>query len=311
MVPGKVSGTILKRSVISYTHGASPIGTDCAFVPVRNAGLLVSTQAGVADGTVAAYAAVYKAANNIRAAGGTLLGIEAAFLLPPTAREIRLKELTKTVLAACDGCHTKLIGGHTEVTDAVTRRCVTVTAVGAAEDDFYSVHKITPGLDIVMSKWIGLEETALIVGDPDRKEALLTRFHADYLEETAQYGRWLSIEDEAAAAVRHGAAAMHDVSDGGIFTALWEAAEGSGCGFEVDLRAIPVRQPVIEIAEFFCLNPYRMKSSGSLLIYTSGGAALVKTLQNAGIAACVIGRTTDNHDKRLLNEGETSYLEKA
>lgn len=56
---------------------------------------------------------------------------------------------------------------------------------------------------------------------------------------------------EAAVAARSGVSAMHDITEGGIFGALWEMAEASGVGLEIDLKKIPVRQETIEICEFF------------------------------------------------------------
>lgn len=45
-------------------------------------------------------------------------------------------------------------------------------------------------------------------------------------------------------AVAHGVTAMHDVTEGGIYGALWELAEASGVGLEIDLKASPsVRKP--------------------------------------------------------------------
>ena len=41
---------------------------------------------------------------------------------------------------------------------------------------------------------------------------------------------------EAAVAVRSGVSAMHDVTEGGIFGALWEMAEASGVGLEIEFK---------------------------------------------------------------------------
>lgn len=55
---------------------------------------------------------------------------------------------------------------------------------------------------------------------------------------------------EAATAVKSGVGAMHDVTEGGIFGALWEMAEASGVGLEIDLKKIPLRQETVEVCEF-------------------------------------------------------------
>ena len=61
---------------------------------------------------------------------------------------------------------------------------------------------------------------------------------------------------------------MHDITEGGIYGALWEVAQASGVGLEVSIEDIPVRQHTIELCEFFDLNPYQLISSGSMLIVT-------------------------------------------
>lgn len=39
-----------------------------------------------------------------------------------------------------------------------------------------------------------------------------------------------SVVKEGLYAARHGATAMHDITEGGVFGAAWEMAEASGCG---------------------------------------------------------------------------------
>ena len=62
---------------------------------------------------------------------------------------------------------------------------------------------------------------------------------------------YISVQSEAAVAVTSGVSAMHDVTEGGIFGALWEMAEASGVGLEIDLKKIPIRQETVEVCEVF------------------------------------------------------------
>ena len=110
-------------------------------------------------------------------------------------------------------------------------------------------------------------------------------------------------------AMEIGASAMHDVTEGGIFGALWEMAAASGVGLTVDLKKIPLRQETIEICEVFDINPYMLISSGSLLIGTNHGYQLVQELERAGIHAAVIGYATEGNDRVVINGEERRYLE--
>ena len=114
---------------------------------------------------------------------------------------------------------------------------------------------------------------------------------------------------EAAVAVENGVTAMHDITEGGIFGALWEMAEASGVGLNVDLKKIPVKQETIEVCEAFNLNPYKLISSGSMLIGYKNGNIMVEKLAKKGIPAAVIGRAVEGNDKIIVNGDSNRYLE--
>ena len=310
MPVGKVSGTILKRSVVNLLKCSPRTAVDAACTEYGGVHILSASAVGLMDCVIAPDLAVIKAANNIWVSGGELLMTEASFILPKNYNEYQLKAYTKRMKAACEMCGTTLAGGHTEVTDGVKRFCVTVTAIGAGGEYLPSIRNVKAGMDIVVTKWIGLEEIAMIMASEEKVAKLRERFSGEYLDPAVHYAEWLTVKDDAQIAMQCGAAAMHDISDGGIFRALWEFSEGSGKGFEIDLRAIPVRQETIEISEFFHINPYTMKSSGSVIIACEDGEKLVRALDESGIPACIIGKVTDNNAKLLRNEDEVRYLDK-
>ena len=88
-------------------------------------------------------------------------------------------------------------------------------------------------------------------------------------------------------------------------------AEASNVGLEIDIKKIPVRQETIELAEFFGMNPYKMISSGTMLMAAEDGNQLVRELEKAGIKATIIGKATEGNDRVLLNEDEKRFLEPA
>lgn len=102
---------------------------------------------------------------------------------------------------------------------------------------------------------------------------------------------------------------MHDVTEGGIFGALWEMASAAGVGLEIDLKKIPIRQETVEICEVFDINPYQLISSGSMLIGTDHGSQLVEALKRAGIHSAVVGRATEGNDRVIFNAEEKRFLE--
>ena len=160
-----------------------------------------------------------------------------------------------------------------------------------------------------MTKWAGLEGTAIIAAE--RKEKLLETLPGELVDTAASLLQYLSVVPEATIAAASGATAMHDVTEGGIFGALWEMGAASGVGISAELMKIPIRQETIEVCEVFDINPYRMMSSGSLLIGCPNGNFMVRELEKEGIPAAVIGRATETNDRVVENTNETRFLEPA
>ena len=173
----------------------------------------------------------------------------------------------------------------------------------AGKTDVYS----PAGLDIVVSKWIGMEGTSIIAKEKERE--LLKRFPPVLVKMAGEQREYLSVASEAATALKSGVYAMHDVRNGGIFGALWEISRKLGVGLCVDLKKIPVRQETIEICEFYNLNPYELISGGMLIMLTRDGQRLAEDLENKGINGIVIGSTNDGNDKIIVNQEEIRYLE--
>lgn len=162
--------------------------------------------------------------------------------------------------------------------------------------------------DIVVSKWIGLEGTALLAKQYEEK--LRERFPGRMIDEAAAFDRYLSVVPEAATAMKSGVCGLYAASRGGIFAGLWEMAEEAGVGLEADLRKIPVRQETIEICEVLGHNPYELLAGGCLIMTAENGNTLAAALMREGIPAALIGRTTMGNDRVLYNEGRKSYLNK-
>lgn len=116
-------------------------------------------------------------------------------------------------------------------------------------------------------------------GQPESTGGAATRYPSRMIDEAAGFERFLSIIPEAATARKSGVCGIHDVSQGGIFGALWEMANGAGVGLEIDLKKLPVRQETIEICEFYDLNPYELSSGGCLLMTTEDGNGLAAALK--------------------------------
>lgn len=313
---GKVSENVLKRTILKGIKNTreevligAALGEDCAVLELKEDEVFVTSTAPV-TGTAMDIGrlAVHAAVNNLAAQGAEPIGVLTTALLPENFKESRLKIIMEQYKETCTLLGIQPLGGHTELTTAVNRPVLTVTGVGKAKKErLTSTSSAKPGMDIIVTKWVGLEGTSILA--KEKEAELLTRYPRSLVDEAKEFDRFLSVLPEAEVAAENGAVAMHDIRSGGIFGALWELAQGAGVGIEVDLKKIPIRQETVEVCEFFDLNPYCLISSGSMLIVAENGYDCAKALEEKGIPAVVIGKTTDNNDKAVLNEGEKRFLE--
>ena len=316
MKAGKLKESILKRSILKQLHKrredvliAPAVGGDYgAVAATEDMAVVISSEPVTLTKEAIGSSAIMAACNDVACSGAVPKAVSVTILLPTASNEEELRDLMKDLDAACEVCCVDIISGHTEVNRAVKEPLVVVTAMGTIlKKDIVHSSAVCPGMDIVATKWVGLEGTAILARE--KEDELRSRYAQPFIDISKTFDRFMSILPEATVAVQSGASAMHDVSEGGIFGALWELAESAGVGLEIDLKKIPIRQETIEICEYFDLNPYKLLSGGSLLIATEDGNGLVMELEKADIPAVIIGKATDSNDRVLINEDERRFLE--
>lgn len=317
MKVGKVSETILKRSIFKQIRtkrdevllGAG-VGEDCAAMKLEPGEIFVISTDPI-TGTVKDIGtlAIQVTVNDLASSGAEPVGVMLTVLLPESITEEDIKKMMGEVEEACSKARIQVMGGHTEITRAVTQPVISVTGVGKArEDRLISTAGAKAGQDILVTKWIGIEGTSIIA--KEKEDELRKRFSGAFIDTAKGFDQYLSVLPEASIAVGFGISAMHDVTEGGIYGALWELAEASQVGLEIDLKAIPIRQETVEICEYFGLNPYYLISSGCMLMAGERGHDLVRELKKAGIPAAVIGKAVEGKAKRILNGEEEAFLER-
>lgn len=174
-------------------------------------------------------------------------------------------------------------------------------------------------LDIVMTGFAGLKGSVILACE--KYDALLSRYPASFLEGAKRQERLLWQIPEAAPAGKSdgcGAYSFSDkaitalylLSEGGVFAGLWNLGMLAGVGLKVYGKNIPIKQETVEICNFFDVNPYQMLSEGSCLLLTENGYRLKERLFENGIFSEVIGFTTRDNDRVVINGEERRYLQK-
>lgn len=296
METGKLSPELLNKYIFEPLRGLpgrpevilrpGP-GEDCAALELPGQ-ILVSADPITAASQDTGYLAVHINANDIAASGGEPVGIMLTVLLPTAADESDLRDIMDGVCRAAAEIGVEVLGGHTEVTDAVTRPVVSAAIIGKTRR-FVPTSGARPGDMLVMTKYAGLEGTVIIARERAERIRALGR---DVYERALGRAAQLSVIKEAGIAAAMGASAMHDITEGGVLGACYEMAESSETGVVLELDSVPVLDETRRICREFGIDPYMLVSSGCLLIAIRDGEALVERLSENGVPARVIGRMT-------------------
>ena len=307
---GKIPPEILEKIVMKPMMGSKvkrddvilrpSTGEDCSAIDLGGEICILSTDPITGAAKDIGYLAVQINCNDIYSAGAEPMGVLLTVLLPPESDEALLEEIMAGSLRAAEERNIEILGGHTEVTDAVTKPLISAAVIGKTRNrKMLATGDAKSGQDVVMTKWAGTEGTAILA--KEWEEGLRAYLTEEELKTAQDMKHFLSVGEESVIAFEHGAAAMHDATEGGILGAVWEVAECSGLGVDVFVENIPVKEETKKICAAMHIDYLRLISSGTMIIATENGAELVEKLQAAGIEAAVIGKLTEGGKYMLVN----------
>jgi hydrogenase maturation factor len=144
---------------------------------------------------------------------------------------------------------------------------------------------------LILTKALAVEGTALLAQELGDRLRALGMTPAELAACEALFAR-ISIVPEARIAARYaGVRAMHDITEGGLATAVRELAEACGRGVTVRREAVAVYPETRRLCDLLGADPLGLLASGSLLVTCRPGEAddLLGDLRQAGIEAAVIG----------------------
>jgi hydrogenase expression/formation protein HypE len=253
-------------------------------------------------------------ANDVACLGATPRWFLATLLLPVGLADRSLAEdIFAQLSAACRELGVSLCGGHTEITYGLERPIVVGQMLGeVARDDLVLPGGAQVGDVVVLTKGIAVEATAIIARE--RGADLSGRFPEEFLTRCRDFLHQPGISVVRDAQIATGCArvhAMHDPTEGGLSTGLWELAEAAGVGLLVDQEQIAVLPETATLCAEFGLDPLGVIASGALLVVVApqDGQRVVASLEGARIAAGVIGRVVDPDAGVLLQaDGITQEL---
>jgi len=244
----------------------------------------------------AGYYAVVINANDIATAGARPRWMLATMLFPPATTALQIHSTMLAIRDVCNNLDISLCGGHTEITDAVTRPVITGMMAGLVDrTDLLEKSNLRAGDRILLTKRVAVEGTAILAAEFEQR-LLEQGVDRETLRGGAALLTWLSILPEAELAANHqGTVALHDVTEGGLSTALFELSHAAGYRLKIQMDKIPVYPETRVLCRALDLDPLGLIGSGSLLIACrpSSMAALMQQLEAADIEVACIGEATE------------------
>lgn len=242
------SGTGLDNAVMDFGGDLIVASTDPITGASKNIGSL----------------AINVSVNDVSCQGADPVGVLMTVLIPPSATLEDLKEIVEDANKTAKKLNVDIIGGHTEITDAVNKILISTTVLGRVDKKVMPDPKSIKAGDVVaVSKYLGIEGTSIIAHDKDEVSEILREEELKFAKSLADD---ISVLKEARLATKYGVKHMHDITEGGLYGALWETGVALGHGLRAYYEEIPLLDETKKIAEFYGLDPMRLISSGSMLM---------------------------------------------
>ncbi len=317
MKVGKLSWDDLKqiidnnKSVVrSDVRIRSGIGEDCSVINFGEYECIVSTDPITGADKNIGKLAVHINCNDIASCGVEPVGILVTILVPPTATIEDIKKIMEEIDEETKKLNVEILGGHTEVTDAVNKIVVSCTAIGKGKaEGAVATSGAKLGDEIIVTKLLCMEGTSIIVND--HLGAIGDVLTHNEIQVAKDYVNSISVVKEGRIAGEFGVNSMHDITEGGVLGALWEVAQASGLGFIVYNDKMPISDITYKICEKLNIDPLKFISSGSMLITAASGKKLADKLNSEGVKAIIIGKITATRGILVIDDIEKDVLSPA
>jgi hydrogenase expression/formation protein HypE len=247
-------------------------------------------------------------ANDIATMGATPKWLLLTLLLPAKTDPASLEKIFVQVSQACEALEIVLCGGHTEVTYGLDRPIAVGLMLGEVEKaNLVCTAGAQVGDDVILTKGIAIEGTAVLARELE--EQLTALVGAELVGRGQHFLKQpgISVVREAEIVCRVGHPhAMHDPTEGGLATGLWELAQASGKGIVINLEEIHVFPETAAFCRVLDLDPLGTIASGALLVTAApqDSYRMIDALAIAGTQATVIGRVVKGSPAVWMESGD-------
>jgi hydrogenase maturation factor len=317
---GKLPSDILEKLLKAYTNPENgviigpAVGEDATVIEIADRYIIAKTDPiTFVTEDIGTYT-ININANDIAVMGGRPLWFLSTILLPEkTTTPALVDNIFKELSLACKMIGVSFCGGHTEITTGIDRPIVIGMMLGEVEKgDLITSAGAKSGDDIIVTKAIAIEAVTIIARE--KAKELADVFSDEFVIRCRHFVSrpGISILKDASIARLHGKIhSMHDPTEGGIATGLYEVAKAADKGLFIEESAVPVLKECEILCDYYGLNPFGLISSGSLLITLRPDDTenVIKELKREGIDAVRIGQVTSK-DKglKMIKDGKIVEL---
>lgn len=224
-------------------------------------------------------------------------------LMPPETSEGDFRTIVDSIDRTARELGIAIVGGHTGYYPgfaAPTIGGIAVFAV-AGKDSYITPAGAKPGDELILTKGPAIETAGIL--SVLREKELLESYPPSLVEKAKALCLQMTVVKDALTAMKAGGVtAMHDATEGGVIGGLFEVANASRVGMEVDESLFIYPEEVRMVCEAFGIDPVSAIAEGSLLIAVRPASTrkVLAALNAAGIPASVIGRVIRDTGKRIL-----------
>jgi hydrogenase maturation factor len=305
----KYPGVLDERLVVG-----PKVGEDAAIIDFPDRYLVAKTDPITFAMDEIGWYAVHINANDIAIRGAKPRWFQSAILLPEgRATQDLVEEIFGQISRACRELGVAVVGGHTEITYELNRPIVVGSMFGEVEKEkLVTTSGARPGDDILLTKGIVIEGTAIIArekqGDLRKKgyDEKFIRKCMDYLYEPG-----ISVVKDALLANQFEIHSMHDPTEGGLATGLYEMARASGVGMLIYGDKIDLLPDSERLCAEYGLDPLGTITSGSLVLAADpeNSKKVLEAYHSSGIRAAAIGRVEErDFGLKILKDGKRKDL---
>jgi hydrogenase maturation factor len=253
-------------------------------------------------------------ANDVATLGARPLWFLATLLLPEKSTSWSLvRNIFRDTLQACRELGVTLCGGHTEITRGLDRPIMAGQMLGeVVKSKLVRKESQRPGDLVLLTRGIAIEGTAILARE--KRLALARELPAKMLRQAQRllFRPGISVVQDAMLAQRHGEIhAMHDPTEGGLASGLYELAKAGGVGLRIWRDKIPILEETRRFSEILGFDPLGLIASGALLVVASADStpSLLRAYMRRGVSAAVIGQVTRATEGiQALEKGRESPL---